>query len=77
MACEATGPDMNEQFCSAYTHTRGQNKDSDDSDDDDEDLYPQKPDEAYLRIVENHKDNVFQQNEETEANAFNKLRNIQ
>eukprot|EP00972_Heterocapsa_arctica_P021900 3223083-Heterocapsa_arctica.AAC.1 len=61
---------MNKKFCSAYIHKRGNNPDSDHNDDDDEDHYPgtKTINEAYLRIVENHKDNVFQQNEEKEAN---------
>eukprot|EP00972_Heterocapsa_arctica_P107133 15784903-Heterocapsa_arctica.AAC.1 len=76
MACEAKGPDMNKKFCSAYTHTRGKNSDSDD---DDEDQYPgtKTINEAYLRIVENHKDKVFQQNEDKETKKLNKLRKIQ
>eukprot|EP00972_Heterocapsa_arctica_P024655 3636856-Heterocapsa_arctica.AAC.1 len=61
---------MNKTFCSAYTHKRVGNPDSDHSDDEDEDQYPgtKTIKEAYLRIVENHKDKVFQLNEEKETN---------
>eukprot|EP00972_Heterocapsa_arctica_P115089 16445964-Heterocapsa_arctica.AAC.1 len=60
MACEAKGPDMNNTFCAAYAHKRGKNFDSDHSDGEDEDQYPgtKTRNEAYLRIVENHKDSV-------------------
>eukprot|EP00972_Heterocapsa_arctica_P035217 5183291-Heterocapsa_arctica.AAC.1 len=54
---------MNKKFCSAYTHKRGLNPGSDHRDDDDEDQYPGTTtrNEVCLRIVENHKDKVFQQ----------------
>eukprot|EP00972_Heterocapsa_arctica_P024932 3675514-Heterocapsa_arctica.AAC.1 len=70
MACEAKGPDMNKKFCAAYTHTRGKHFDSDHSDGDDEDHYPgtKTRNEAYLRIMENHKDKASQLNDDKESN---------
>eukprot|EP00972_Heterocapsa_arctica_P075002 11069309-Heterocapsa_arctica.AAC.1 len=66
MACEATGPNMNSNICSSYTHKRGKSPDSDHSDDDNVNHFPgyNIRKEAYTRVVENHKDKVFQQNEE-------------
>eukprot|EP00972_Heterocapsa_arctica_P001903 272667-Heterocapsa_arctica.AAC.1 len=66
MACEAKGRDMNKKFCASYTHKRRKHLDSDHSDDDDDDHHPgtKTRHEAYLRIVENHKDNVFQQKDD-------------
>eukprot|EP00972_Heterocapsa_arctica_P027327 4016172-Heterocapsa_arctica.AAC.1 len=66
MACEAKGPDMNNKLCSSYTHTRGKQPDSDHSDDDNDEQFPgyKIRKEADNRVVENHKDKLFQQNEE-------------
>eukprot|EP00972_Heterocapsa_arctica_P056684 8366825-Heterocapsa_arctica.AAC.1 len=67
MACEAKGPDMNKKFCASYIRKAGKHLDSDHSDDDDDDdHYPgtKTRTEAYLRIVENHQYNVFQQNKD-------------
>eukprot|EP00972_Heterocapsa_arctica_P006357 932900-Heterocapsa_arctica.AAC.1 len=70
---------MNKKFGSAYTHKRGNNTDSDHSDGDEEDQYPgtKTRNEAYLRIVEYHKDKVFQQNKEKNFKKRNKPRKIQ
>eukprot|EP00972_Heterocapsa_arctica_P066596 9827540-Heterocapsa_arctica.AAC.1 len=66
MACEAKGPDMNKQICSSYTHKRGKRPDSDHSDDDNDEQFPgyKIRKETYNRVVENHKDKLFQHNEE-------------
>eukprot|EP00972_Heterocapsa_arctica_P088156 12999287-Heterocapsa_arctica.AAC.1 len=66
MACEAKGPDMNKTCCSSYTHKRGKSPDSDHSDEDNEEHFPGYTirKEAYNRVVKNHKDKIFQQNEE-------------
>eukprot|EP00972_Heterocapsa_arctica_P006441 944655-Heterocapsa_arctica.AAC.1 len=67
MSCEARGPDMNKQICSSYTHKRGKNTDSDHSDDGNYENFPgyMIRKQACNRVVENHKDNIFQPNEET------------
>eukprot|EP00972_Heterocapsa_arctica_P067214 9919296-Heterocapsa_arctica.AAC.1 len=66
-ACEAKGPTMNNKFCSSYTHKRWENTDSDHSGHDSDDRFPghKVRISAYNRMVENHKDKVSQQKEET------------
>eukprot|EP00972_Heterocapsa_arctica_P050203 7383566-Heterocapsa_arctica.AAC.1 len=61
MACEAKGPDVNKKFCASYTHERGKHLDSDHSDDTNYGKYPgtKTRNDAYSRIVENHKDQFF------------------
>eukprot|EP00972_Heterocapsa_arctica_P108973 16046464-Heterocapsa_arctica.AAC.1 len=55
--CEARGPELNKQFCTAYTHKRCNTGD----DDKDEDQGQDFPGEevrrnAYIRMLENYKD---------------------
>eukprot|EP00972_Heterocapsa_arctica_P037044 5453236-Heterocapsa_arctica.AAC.1 len=69
---------MNNQFCSSYTHKRWKHTDSDHSELDSEDEFPghKVRKEAYSIMVENHKDNIFQQHEETKAIRPNKSRKL-
>eukprot|EP00972_Heterocapsa_arctica_P000139 21279-Heterocapsa_arctica.AAC.1 len=55
--------------CTAYTHKRWKNADSDHTDHDSDGDYPghKVRKEAYDRMVENHKDKIFQKREEAEA----------
>eukprot|EP00972_Heterocapsa_arctica_P060321 8897261-Heterocapsa_arctica.AAC.1 len=68
---------MNKKFCSSYTHNKWENTDSDHSDCDSEDNYPghKVRKEAYNIMVENHKDNIFQEKEATQANKLRKIGN--
>eukprot|EP00972_Heterocapsa_arctica_P102686 15134058-Heterocapsa_arctica.AAC.1 len=58
---------MNNTFCSSYTRKRWTNTDSDHSDCDGDNNYPghRVRKEASDRMVENHKDKIFQEREET------------
>eukprot|EP00972_Heterocapsa_arctica_P013501 1988790-Heterocapsa_arctica.AAC.1 len=69
MACEAKGPDINNKFCSSYTHKRSKGPDSDHSDDDNDEQFTgyKIRKKAYNRVVENHNGTIIQHNEETEA----------
>eukprot|EP00972_Heterocapsa_arctica_P114831 16444578-Heterocapsa_arctica.AAC.1 len=57
-ACEARGPDLNETFCSSYTHKGWKNTNSDRTDQDSDDNYPGHKVRmgANNIMVENHKD---------------------
>eukprot|EP00972_Heterocapsa_arctica_P077961 11496541-Heterocapsa_arctica.AAC.1 len=78
-ACEAKGPNVNNQFCSSYTHKGWTNADSDHSDNDSENKVPghKVRKEAYNIMVGNHKDNIFQQKEATEANRLRTTRELE
>eukprot|EP00972_Heterocapsa_arctica_P111159 16365961-Heterocapsa_arctica.AAC.1 len=66
---------MNNTFSSSYTHKRGEQPDSDHSDEDDDNQFPgyKIRKEAFNILVENHKNKVFQHNEEKEAKKLKKL----
>eukprot|EP00972_Heterocapsa_arctica_P068219 10075803-Heterocapsa_arctica.AAC.1 len=78
MACEAKGPDMNKQFCSSYIHEAGKQPDSDHSDEDDGNTFPgyKIREKAFNILVDNHKDKVFQRNEEQKAKKLNTINNL-
>ena len=66
--CEAKGPELNNKFCTGYTHKRWNAGDEDDEGDPNQD-YPGEEvrRNAYIRLVENHKDKVFHNKEEAES----------
>eukprot|EP00972_Heterocapsa_arctica_P062752 9255519-Heterocapsa_arctica.AAC.1 len=69
MKCDARGPGLNNQICTAYAHKIWNFEDSDRTDHDSDGYYPghKVRKEAYNIMLENHKDNMFQKQEEAEA----------
>eukprot|EP00972_Heterocapsa_arctica_P047491 7003224-Heterocapsa_arctica.AAC.1 len=66
--CEARGPELNNKFCTGYTHKRWNTGDRDNEENQDLD-YPGEEvrRNAYIRMLENHKDKVFHNKEEAES----------
>eukprot|EP00972_Heterocapsa_arctica_P043901 6482310-Heterocapsa_arctica.AAC.1 len=58
--CEAREPGLNKKFCTAYTHKRWNATINDNNDQDEDQDYPGQRirNDAYIRMVEDHKDKL-------------------